>query len=581
MALAPCLRPVRCAVLTGLVACLATGSSAAAQIVHSKITPPGSAAGEGYGSRIEWLPGEAFVSAALHDAGALFSGGIYVHAQVGDAWEFRQILAPPQPQMGAAFGHALAAAGEWLVATEPFHSGPASAYGGAAHVFRRVGGTWILHQTLIPHDAAQPGTQNFGTAADIDGTRLVVGARADSSAGTLGGGSAYVFELVGQTWTEKAKLLPDAANLQSGALFGSSVALSGDTLVIGAANQIGTTSVGEGAVFVFQRTGATWVQIQKLVAGDAQAHADFGDALALQEDTLLVTATGHDHAADGKRGAVYVFTRAAGAWVQTQELVAPAPGDSHLFGASVDLDADLAVVGSVGDDDLGAQAGCAYLYRREGLQWQLFCKALAPDGAAEDALAHEVEIHGTRIFAGAQGYEDTATNPNALDTGAIYVFEVSPRILQYASCHAVGPCGNDDDHGGCANSSGQGAVLAAAGSTSVLADALALEVRWLPPGVLGMLFLGGGEHVASFGDGRIAVGPGTAGMFPVLPPHWSGPQGAMLWDGGLVAYSQPNLPPEQIQAGDTWYAQVWYRDPSGPCGSGFNFSNGLRIDFVP
>jgi hypothetical protein len=581
MALAVRSRPVGRALRLVLIAAVASGGAGAAQIVQSKITSPVTTAGEGYATRIEWLPGEALVSAPVHSGGALFSGGIFVHAQVGDTWEFRQTLTSPAPQIGASFGHALEASGEWLLTTEPYHSGSGPAYGGAAYVFRRVGGTWLLHQTLIPLDAALPGTQNFGTCAAIDGTTLVVGAQADTSAGTEGGGSVYVFELAGQTWMQKAKLVPDAANLQAGALFGASVALSGQTLVIGATNLDGTSSLGEGAVFTFQRIGGAWVQTQKLVAADAKPHALFGSDLALQGSTLLVAAVGHDHAGNGMRGAVYEFTLAAGTWTQTQELLAPIPGDPSLFGADVGLDADLAVIGSVGDADLGEQAGCAYVFRRASSQWQLFGKALAPDGAAGDVLADEVELRGTRILVSAQGYEDTELNPNALDTGAVYLFEVAPQTLQYGSCHTAGPCRNDDDHGGCASSQGHGAVLAAAGSTSVLEDALALEARWLPPDVFGMLFLGGAEQFLTYGDGRIAVGPGAAGMFRVLPLQWSGPQGAMLWDGGLVAYSQSNPPSEQIEAGDTWYAQVWYRDPSGPCGSGFNFSNGVRIDFVP
>jgi hypothetical protein len=124
-------------------------------------------------------------------------------------------------------------------------------------------------------------------------------------------------------------------------------------------------------------------------------------------------------------------------------------------------------------------------------------------------------------------------------------------------------------------------VLAAGGSTSVSEDALALEVRWLPPNVLGILFLGGAEQSMPFGDGRLVVGPGAAGIFRILPPQSSGAQGAMLWDGGLVATSQSNPPAGQIVAGSTWYTQVWYRDPSGPCGSGYNTTNGLEIEFKP
>ncbi|MBW4968599.1 hypothetical protein KZZ04_19905, partial [Pseudoalteromonas sp. CR1] len=83
----------------------------------------------------------------------------------------------------------------------------------------------------------------------------------------------------------------------------------------------------------------------------------------------------------------------------------------------------------------------------------------------------------------------------------------------------------------------------AGGTTSVAADSLKLETRWLPPDVLGILFMGGGTNWLPFGDGRLVVGSGGLGVFRFLPPQNSGAQGAMLWDGGLVQQSQ-GFPPQ-------------------------------------
>jgi hypothetical protein len=100
--------------------------------------------------------------------------------------------------------------------------------------------------------------------------------------------------------------------------------------------------------------------------------------------------------------------------------------------------------------------------------------------------------------------------------------------------------------------------------------------------VLGILFMGDAQAQLPFGDGRLVVGSGASGLYRVLPPQSSGTQGALAWDGGLVANSHAANPPAgQIQAGDTWYYQAWYRDPTGPCGSGFNVSNGLQVEFKP
>jgi hypothetical protein len=579
-----CVRPLRRAIGSALVACLATAGPAAAQIVHSKILPLDTLA-EGSGlSQVELGPDQAFVSALREDTGVTNSGGIFVYAEVGDGWQFNQLLKAPQPKFEAGFGHALAVSGEWLLTSEHWNDWPDPFAAGAAHVFRRVGSTWIHHQILTPHDAAEPGTEGFGVAVDIDGATLVIGNAFDQSAGTMGGGSAYVFELVGQTWTETAKLVPASQDLVPGAYFGNSVAVLGDTIVVGAQEYgDGVPNSDRGAAFVFQRNSGAWSQTQKLEADDAHYDANFGHALALQGETLLVGAIGHDHTGTSfyRTGAVYVFDLVAGTWTQTQELRPPIPVNTEIFsfGRDVDLDGNLAVVGSPRDGDLGSSAGCAFVFRREGSQWELFGKALAPDGFVLDLLASDVKIRGTRILLSAPEYEEEFVT--AKNNGAAFDFDLAPDAAQYGSCFNLGPCGNGDKHGGCVHSGGHGAVLQASGSSSVSEDALALEARWLPSGVLGILFIGGGEQSVPFGDGRLVVGAGTSGVFRILPPKSSGAQGVMLWDGGLVTTTQSHPPAGQIEAGDTWYAQVWYRDPIGPCGSGYNTTNGLKIDFKP
>jgi hypothetical protein len=190
-------------------------------------------------------------------------------------------------------------------------------------------------------------------------------------------------------------------------------------------------------------------------------------------------------------------------------------------------------------------------------------------------------IAGTLVLAGAYTDDDACGDLSQCNVGAAYVFEIAPDTRQYGHCLASGVCGNHDDHGGCANSAGQGAVLAAGGSTSTTEDALRVEARWLPNNVPGILFMGSTTNWAPFGDGRLALGPGSTGVFRILPPKNTGSTGALIWDGGLVALSQSLASAGHIDAGETWYFQAWYRDPTGPCGSGFNVSNGLQVDFTP
>ena len=143
-------------------------------------------------------------------------------------------------------------------------------------------------------------------------------ALAEVTAGALFSGSAYVFVRSGTTWTEQAKLTAsDAAALDK---LGSSVALSGDTALVGAIFGDGAVA-GSGSAYVFVRSGTTWSQQAKLTASDAAVSDSFGESVALSEDTALVGASGDDDAGTHS-GSAYVFVRSGTTWSQQAKLAA-------------------------------------------------------------------------------------------------------------------------------------------------------------------------------------------------------------------------------------------------------------------
>ncbi len=202
----------------------------------------------------------------------------------------------------------------------------------------------------------------------------------------------------------------------------------------------------------------------------------------------------------------------------------------------------------------------------------------------EDHFSRSASIYGARVLVGASEDDDACPEvPNSLcNSGAAYLFELAPDTTQFCSCPFGGSCGNADDYGGCSHSMGHGAILSAGGPTSVAADTLLLEARWLPPHKPGVLFMGGAYSAPTpFGDGGLCVQPGLAGLFRFTPPQSSGSEGVMTWGPGLIAGTGSNPPAGQISAGQTWYFQTWFRDPSGPCGLTYNLSSGLRVVFTP
>jgi hypothetical protein len=568
---------------TLLVAITASASAvtslpAAAQVVQSKLLPPDPNPGAQFGEAVALIPGWAFAGAPSDDEVVVHSGAVYVHQQVGDGWVFAQKLKSPARDV-EAFGHAVAAWDEWMVATAPTDDlGLGQGAKGSAQVYRLVNGTWTHDQQVVPSDFASGGTDTFGfgdvSVAIANGVMVVGEMFADFKASNAG--AAYVFELQGSSWVETAKLT--ASDWLVTGVFGKSTATDGATIVVGASRHSGAPTSDQGCAYVFERFGGVWTQTQKLVASDPADQNFFGTSVAVHGDTILVGAVFHQHAPGFlKQGSAYVFTRQGGSWIETQELI---PSDAHmnqLFGSVVMVQDEFAVVSARGDNKMGA----ANFFRRVGSNWTQLGKMLAPDGAPNEVLGYAADLTGTSVLLGAHGDDAGCDEQWNCNTGSAYVFELAPDTRQYGHCLSAGICGNSDDHGGCKNSTVNGGVLAAGGTTSVNEDSLRVEARWLPQNVLGILFMGSATNWSPFGDGRLALGPGSTGVFRFVPPKSSGPGGALIWDGGLVAQSQTLAPAGHTDPGETWYFQTWYRDPTGPCGSGFNVSNGLQVDFTP
>ncbi|MDD4308201.1 MAG: FG-GAP repeat protein, partial [Thermoplasmata archaeon] len=198
-------------------------------------------------------------------------------------------------------------------------------------------------------------------------------------------------------------------------LFGASVAVSGDTIVVGAYGDDG----GRGSAYVFTRNngGADyWGQVEKLTATDGAASDLFGASVAVSGDTILVGAYGDD----GSQGSAYVFTRNSGGadyWGQVKKLTAKDGTNNDLFGASVAISGDIIIVGAFGDDVVGSDQGSAYVFTRNNgsaENWGMIKKLTASDGGADDYFGASVSVSGDTVTVGAYG-DDSGQ-------GSVYVF---------------------------------------------------------------------------------------------------------------------------------------------------------------
>ena len=329
------------------------------------------------------------------------------------------------------FGHSIAMNGEWAIVGVP-----RSGTGGAAYVYRRNrDGTWTQHQRIVATDAVD--FDQFGQAVAIDGDYLVVGVHGDDDAGSASG-SAYVFRLINGSWYEYAKLLP--SNGEAAAQFGWSVAISGDDILVGAFahDDIARDS---GSVYCFRNNNGVWTESQIINANDQLAYDLFGWSIDMEGDKALIGAMRAD-GAETDMGTVYVFANNAGTWQQTQKLVSPDPDASDYFGYCVSMSGTLAVIGAIGDDEAGSEAGAAYAFCGTTGTWLSEGKLLGEDTASFDSLGSVVAISGDYVICGSKGDDDDGAS-----SGSAYVFHRQAGVWQQKDKLTANDAASSDQFG--------------------------------------------------------------------------------------------------------------------------------------
>ncbi|HOW70265.1 MAG TPA: SUMF1/EgtB/PvdO family nonheme iron enzyme [Phycisphaerae bacterium] len=281
-------------------------------------------------------------------------GSAYVFRHIEGGWVQETKLVSPDPPSGDGFAFAVAISGE-VAFVGAYLDGEGESRSGAAYVFRRLGGVWLYEQKLKAPDAA-PGRE-FGISVSIQGDTALVGSHLDDHAGP-NSGSAYVFRYAAGSWALEQKLT--ASDAASGDEFGYSLSLSENLAVIGAFMD-DDNGVDAGSAYVFRRTGDTWVQEDKLLSSDASAGDAFGRCVSVSGDTAVVGAAQDDDKGDGS-GSAYLFRRGAGKWIETQKLVASDGAASDAFSSSVSIIGGHVLIGAPGS---GSSSGSAYVYAFE------------------------------------------------------------------------------------------------------------------------------------------------------------------------------------------------------------------------
>jgi len=420
--------------------------------------------------------------------GASASGAVYVFVRGVNGWVQEAYLKASNTQASDGFGQAVAVSGDTIVVGAPQESSDAqgvngdgtnnnASRSGAAYVFVRTAGVWSQQAYLKPSNTLA--NFGFGTSVAIDIDTIVVGAPYESSSASgINGnqsdtsmpnaGAAYVFERVGNTWSQDSYL--KASNTGAGDEFGGSVAIHGSAIVVGAiredSNATGVDGDGSnnlatdsGAAYLFQGSAGSRYFEAYLKASNTGAGDVFGWAVAVSGGVIVVGAPAEDSNATGVNGdgtnnladlsgAAYLFGNNEGTWEPAAYLKASNTGVGDQFGTAVAVFNNVVVIGAKGErsnatgidgdgtDNTEGDSGAAYVlvgsetnyYPRTWNQAQ-YVKAINTE--ASDDFGAALAISATTIAVGASGEDSNAIGVNgnpsdntASSSGAAYVVDL-------------------------------------------------------------------------------------------------------------------------------------------------------------
>lgn len=343
-------------------------------------------------------------------------GAVYVFKKSGGVWKQVQKLVASDGAAADQFGTSIALLGKTAIITAPIAKINGNLWQGAAYVFSLTGNNWIEKQKLVVSNGTE--FETFGTSVALNSTSAFIGAGGANHHGQYFPRRVYVFRLVqsdtNDAWTE-SQILDSPYPDDETSFFGASVAVSDATALVGARASTVAGNVGQGIVFVYTESNGVWILSAKLIASDGAARDNFGISIALQGTTALIGAPGVVIDGNISEGAVYRFDQSGGNWLQTQKFTAQDGTANTLFGASVSLWKNTALVGAYATD---SYRGAAYLFQYKAGAWTQTHKLIASHGLAGDVFGYNTALDAATALVGAYNAEVAGVHQQ----GAVYFY---------------------------------------------------------------------------------------------------------------------------------------------------------------
>jgi hypothetical protein len=398
-------------------------STAAAQITETKLLASDGHSFDLFGYSVSLSGDHAVIGAYTEDpANGTDAGSAYLFQFDGSHWVMQTKFNPEDASAFDYFGYSVSLFGNWCLVGAVGDDDNGKRDAGAVY-FHRGGST--LEQTKYRASDAAAG-DFFGNSVSLSGDYALIGAFRDDDNGE-DAGAAYMFHFNGTEWVEHTKLL--ASNPAGSTGFGWSVSLSGDYALIGVPND-----GNAGSSYIFHFDGSNWVEQARLTASDGTAGDQFGYSVALSGDLALIGAYNDDENGTSS-GSAYIFRSNGSTWVEEAKLLASDSQPFDLFGYSVSLSGDYALVGAPVDQNNRTDTGSSYIFHFNGLSWDEETKLLASDGAIVDYFGCSVSLSGDIALVGAMFDDDDETGE---DAGASYVFSGFGGAPSQIPCEAFG-----------------------------------------------------------------------------------------------------------------------------------------------
>lgn len=319
-------------------------------VQEGKLVPSDGADLDFFGAAVDIYGDYAIVGAYRADEDNNFgdTGLAYIFKRNGSNWnEIQKLEASDFSEFGW-FGFSVAIEGDYaMIGALDFLANDVN--GGSVYVFHYDGSSWVEEAKLQASDGSA-GNQ-FGFSIAMEGTQAVIGAVQDNNIG-----SAYVYKLVNNVWTEQAKL--NESNLTNGAAFGASVDISSSLVIIGAFND-DVENINSGSVFIYEKGGNTWVQTSKITSPNNYQNGNFGRSVSISNGTLLVGAP-LERVYGIQQGKAYVFQQSGSAWLLESELGSTSEESNNEFGWSSHILNNNIIIGAPSDEIPGA----AYYFKK-------------------------------------------------------------------------------------------------------------------------------------------------------------------------------------------------------------------------